>query len=127
MRKQAGISALESLLVLAIILIVFVGALPQMLQLTERGEEIRRDAIAGAVRFGVTGAWMANVIRGEGGAYPTILDHHKQGPCKKCFSSVLSEGVTDDHWRKVDVYRYEYDGGTWLAQYVYNPERGTFE
>lgn len=128
--NQAGFTLIELVLVITILGILAVSALPSFIDVSTQAEQASRDGVTGAVKSGIA-LFRANdlVQNGAPGSYPARLDSAAAaacGPTNLCFSSVVTNGVTDSNWTKVSDTSYTFNDGSSTFTYTYSAVNGTF-
>jgi len=129
MRK--GFTLIELVLVITILGILAISALPSFINISTQAEQASRDGVVGAIRAGVA-LQRANdlVSNGPPGNYPATLDGVGAAlACSStnpCFTTVLTQGVTDGSWTKTNDTTYVFNDGSTAFTYTYTPASGTF-
>jgi len=129
MRK--GFTLIELVLVITILGILAISALPSFINISTQAEQASRDGVVGAIRAGVA-LQRANdlVSNGPPGNYPATLDgvgaNTACSATNPCFTSVLTQGVSDGSWTKTNNTTYTFTDGTTTFTYTYTPGTGTF-
>lgn len=129
MRK--GFTLIELVLVITILGILAISALPSFINISTQAEQASRDGVVGAIRAGVA-LQRANdlVTNGPPGSYPATLDgvgaNTACSSAAPCFTTVLTQGVSDGSWTKVSDTSYTFTDGTTTFTYTYTPASGTF-
>ena len=124
--NRRGFTLIELILVIAILGILAISALPKFLDLSTEAEKSARDGVVGAVRAGIA-LYRANdmVTNGGTGSYPATLDGEANAACTNCFRTILSNGIGDASWTRVDDTHYSFNDGTTTYSYLYDPVNGT--
>jgi len=132
MRGRKGFTLIELILVIAILGILAISALPRFLNLSTQAEQASRDGVIGAVRAGIALSRANDMVtNGGAGSYPATLDAVADATAcataTPCFGTVLSNGVEDGSWTKVDGIHYTFNDGTAVTTYTYTVANGTFQ
>lgn len=131
MKNTKGLTLIELVLVITIIGILIVFVLPMFYNISTQAEQASRDGVASGVRSGIA-LYRANdmVVFGGGGRFPTTLDDiNNNTQCsleQLCFATVLTQGISDGSWQKVNSNRYRFTDGTDTFTYTYNIADGSF-
>jgi len=127
MSSQKGFTLIELVLVIAILGILSISALPRFMSLATDAENASKDGVLGAVRSAVVMSRAESMINDGGdGVFPATLDAEAAGECANCFSSILSSGISDPSWQKIDNQTYSFYDGTGAVNYEYDSATGTF-
>lgn len=127
---KKGFTLIELVLVITILGILAISALPSFINISTQAEQAARDGVIGAVRAGVA-LQRANdlVTNGPPGVFPATLDavgaNTACSSAAPCFTTVLTQGVTDGNWTKVSNTQYTFTDGTSTFTYTYTPANGT--
>ncbi len=113
MKREAGFTLIELVLVIAILGVLAVAALPNLFNISlSTARNNSRDAVVGAVQTGVSLYAANQVAQGNAVAYPATLDGvadaTNASKTTPLFASVLANGVTSQ-WKKISGTCYAYD------------------
>jgi prepilin-type N-terminal cleavage/methylation domain-containing protein len=128
---KKGFTLIELVLVITILGILAISALPSFINISTQAEQASRDGVVGAIRAGVA-LQRANdlVTNGPPGTYPASLDAVANATAcsstNPCFTTVLTQGVTDGSWNKTNATTYTFTDGTSTFTYTYSAANGTF-
>lgn len=129
---QKGFTLIELVLVITILGILAVSALPSFIDVSTDAELAARDGVIGAVQSGIQ-LYRANdlVQNGAPGNYPSTLDavadNTACSAAAPCFTQVVTNGVNDGSWTKVDDTNYSFNDGSSTYRYEYDTATGTFQ
>ena len=137
MRRQAGFTLIELVLVIAILGVLAVAALPNLFNISlSTARNNSRDAVVGAVQTGISLYAANQVATGNTVSYPATLDAVAAGTnaakTSPIFGSVLTNGVSSQ-WKKISDTCYAYDTngnaafGAGDDTYKYVPATGVFQ
>ncbi len=131
MKNSKGFTLIELVLVITILGILAVSALPNFINVATNAEQSSRDGVTGAVRAGIALAKANDMVQnGPPGVYPAALDAVADGttcgPAAPCFSTVVTNGITDASWSKTNGTTYVFNDGSANYTYTYNPATGAF-
>jgi prepilin-type N-terminal cleavage/methylation domain-containing protein len=124
---KKGFTLIELVLVITILAVLAISALPKFIDVSRKAETASIAGVIGAVRAGIA-LYRANdlVANGAPGNYPATLDANAVGSCTTCFSTVLTQPVSETKWKSTTVgLAYTYDSAT-DCLYTYTPAAGTF-
>lgn len=138
---ERGFTLIELVLVIALLGILAVTAFPTFFNISLTSARTNaRDAVAGAVRSGLS-LYAANEVAGGAAvSYPTDMDavdasaaNQVGSNTNRLFSTVIQNGVTSSQWSKLDADCYSFDtsgNGSHTegtdAEYQYTSADGTF-
>lgn len=131
MKDRRGFTMIELVLVITILGILAVSALPNFIDVATKARQASRDGVSGAVRAGIALYRADDLVRnGPPGIYPAALDAVANGaacaPGAACFSTVVTNGITDGRWSKTNGTTYVYNDGTSSFTYTYSTANGSF-
>jgi MSHA pilin protein MshA len=112
-KRQAGFTLIELILVIVVLGILAVSALPSFYDVTTNARNSARDGVAGAINAGLATYRSNALINGTSTALADLSSAHAGGDCTvaaPCFLDVLDQGVNDDDWTKTNATTYVYNG-----------------
>lgn len=130
--NNRGFTLIELILVITIIAITAVVALPSFIDVRLNAEAVAKDGVAGAVQTGIVLYQAKDLLDGGFGGYPAALDsvgaNRECSAANPCFTEVLTGGLTDESWLKVNDREYQFSYGDNFAPetYKYDPNTGLF-
>ncbi|MFH1652716.1 MAG: hypothetical protein ABIE74_01535 [Pseudomonadota bacterium] len=132
MNKKA-FTMFELLLVIVVCGMLALVLMPKYLNLSKHSELQSRDAVIGAVRAGIIYHHAKELVENDvKGKYPSELDkisgeNISCSPENRCFEDVMINPVESQAWKKLSAYQYQFNSGSGIFIYVYDPQTGSFE
>lgn len=128
---KKGFSAIEIVLLIALIGVALIFIVPRYLRTTKAVEKTHIEAVTGAVNSALKHHMAKSItLKTPNPKYPETLDDVSDGAkCAEsapCFSKVLNSGVKDEKWEKVSINKYRYYDGDTVSNFTYDPDLGSF-
>lgn len=124
-RGQEGFTLIELVIIILVLGILAATAIPKFVDMRSAAQTSAEKGVVGGVRGGIAITYASNALYGTAG-FPATLDGATPGVSSSgnaLFTSVISPGVDDGSWTKVDATHYSGPAG---HTFNYNSGDGTF-
>ena len=132
MKKQAGFTLIELIMVIVILSFLGVVAIPLYVDLRTEARAANEQGVVAGIRAGLL-TYFVDPARGNRTSYPGDLDPGITtwpttcDTTNACFTGVLTQGgVTDGNWSKLSAATYRSPAST-TNVWTYTPGTGNFQ